>query len=86
MAPKYAMEGLYSVKSDVYSFGAWLQWNEEQVVELMDPLVADSCVPNEFLRYLHIGLLCVEEDAYNRLSMSPVVMLKSESTNLCQPK
>ncbi|PON85327.1 Cysteine rich receptor like kinase [Trema orientale] len=66
---------------------AWLLWNEEQVAELMDPLAADSCDTDEFLRYLHIGLLCVQEDAYDRPSMSSVVvMLKSESTTLCQPK
>ncbi|GMN49802.1 hypothetical protein TIFTF001_018962 [Ficus carica] len=66
---------------------AWQLWREDKVVELIDPLVADSYNFDEFLRYLHIGFLCVQEDAYDRPTMSSVVvMLKGESTALCQPK
>ncbi|CAH2056714.1 unnamed protein product [Thlaspi arvense] len=43
--------------------------------------------PDEFLRYMHVGLLCVQEDAYDRPTMSSVaVMLKSETVTLCQPE
>ncbi|KAL5578977.1 hypothetical protein UlMin_011419, partial [Ulmus minor] len=66
---------------------AWQLWNEGQVLELMDPLVADSCDQEEFLRFIHIGLLCVQEDAYDRPTMSSVVqMLKRESITHNQPK
>ncbi|KAG6641606.1 hypothetical protein CIPAW_09G086200 [Carya illinoinensis] len=69
---------------------AWTLWNEgNPVLELMDPLLKESCSPDEFLRYLHIGLLCVQEDANERPTMSSVVvMLKSDSTttSLCQPQ
>ncbi|KAL6207074.1 hypothetical protein ACLB2K_024319 [Fragaria x ananassa] len=65
---------------------AWQLWNEGEVLELMDPLLKDSCSPNEFLRYIHIGLLCVQADANKRPTMSSVVlMLKSESISLAKP-
>lgn len=67
---------------------AWQLWNEGRGMEMMDPvLVVDSS--DEFLRYLHVGLLCVQEDPYDRPAMSSVaVMLRSssESTTLSQPK
>ncbi|XP_060675677.1 cysteine-rich receptor-like protein kinase 15 [Ziziphus jujuba] len=66
---------------------AWNLWNEGKGLELMDPLLKDSCEANEFMRYVHIGLLCVQEDAYNRPTMSFVVhMLKSETISLSQPE
>nr|XP_028959109.1 cysteine-rich receptor-like protein kinase 10 isoform X2 [Malus domestica] len=66
---------------------AWQLWNETKGLELMDPLLKDSCSPNEFLRYIHIGLLCVQEDANNRPTMSSVVlMLKSETIILPRPE
>ncbi|KAM3749411.1 hypothetical protein ACB098_05G182900 [Castanea mollissima] len=60
----------------------------EYALELiMDPLLIDSFNRDEFLRYVHIGLLCVQEDACDRPTMSAVVvMLKSESVTLSQPE
>ncbi|XP_021819754.1 cysteine-rich receptor-like protein kinase 25 isoform X2 [Prunus avium] len=66
---------------------AWQLWNETKGLELMDPLLKDSCSPNEFLRNIHIGLLCVQEDANKRPTMSSVVlMLKSETISLSRPE
>ncbi|RVX07997.1 Cysteine-rich receptor-like protein kinase 10 [Vitis vinifera] len=66
---------------------AWQLWNEGKGSELMDPLLTDSCCQNEFLRCYHIGLLCVQEDAFDRPTMSSVVvMLKSETVTLRQPE
>lgn len=66
---------------------AWHLWNEGKGMELIDPLLCDSCPGGEFLRYMHIALLCVQEDAYDRPTMSWVVlMLKNESATLDQPK
>ncbi|CAL5410924.1 unnamed protein product [Camellia sinensis] len=65
----------------------WRLWNEGKGLELIDPLLMESCDLIEFLRNMHIGLLCVQEDAYDRLTMSAViVMLKSEVVTLSQPE
>lgn len=66
---------------------AWHLWNEGKGLELKDPLLSDSCPGDQFLRYMNIGLLCVQEDAYDRPTMSCVVlMLKNESVTLGQPE
>lgn len=66
---------------------AWKLWNEGKGLELMDPLLADSCSEEEFLRCMHIGLLCVQEDAHDRPSMSSVVlMLNRDTVTLSQPE
>ena len=66
---------------------AWQLWNERKALDLMDPCLKDSCHPNEFLRYVQIGLLCVQEDASLRPTMSSVVLtLKSEAHSLSQPE
>ena len=54
--------------------------------ELIDPMLSDSCNADEFSRYMHIGLLCVQEDASDRPAMSSVVlMLKSQNSFVPQP-
>ena len=66
---------------------AWNLWNEGNVMELMDPLLKQSCTANEFMRCVHIGLLCVQEDAYDRPTMSSVViMLTTETIILSKPQ
>ncbi|XP_058092176.1 cysteine-rich receptor-like protein kinase 10 [Magnolia sinica] len=65
---------------------AWTLWCEEKSLELIDPLITEACPTEEVLRCIHIGLLCVQEDAANRPTMSSVVvMLKSDPMTLPQP-
>ncbi|KAK2977258.1 hypothetical protein RJ640_005520 [Escallonia rubra] len=64
----------------------WQLWNQGKCLELIDPLSNDSH-DDEFLRYMHVGLLCVQEDAYDRPAMPSVVkMLMSDTVTLCQPE
>ncbi|XP_037496541.1 cysteine-rich receptor-like protein kinase 10 [Jatropha curcas] len=66
---------------------AWHLWNRGNELELMDPSLADACSVEDFSRYMNIGLLCVQEDACARPTMSNVVlMLKSETVTLQQPE
>ncbi|PON41059.1 Cysteine rich receptor like kinase [Parasponia andersonii] len=65
----------------------WQLWNEGKSLDLMDPCLKDSCYPNEFMRYIHIALLCVQEDANLRPTMSSVVLtLKTEALSLSRPE
>ena len=53
----------------------------------MDPLLDDVSSIRVALKYVNIGLLCVQENAADRPTMSDVVaMLSNESTALPYPK
>ncbi|XVE87864.1 hypothetical protein DITRI_Ditri19aG0022500 [Diplodiscus trichospermus] len=65
---------------------AWMLWNEGKGEELIDLNIADDCPIHEVLRWIHIALLCVQDDPALRPPMSSVVlMLGSRSVNLPQP-
>ncbi|XP_056171982.1 cysteine-rich receptor-like protein kinase 15 isoform X2 [Syzygium oleosum] len=65
---------------------AWQLWNEGRAMELMDPLLHNECCPEEFMKCVHVGLLCVQQDAFDRPTMSAVnVMLKMDAVILHQP-
>ncbi|KAI9112830.1 hypothetical protein K1719_016147 [Acacia pycnantha] len=65
----------------------WNLWREGKCLELMDPMLEDSNVDKgEVLKCIHIGLLCVQEDASDRPTMSTVVvMLASDTVNFPKP-
>ncbi|KAK7328005.1 hypothetical protein VNO77_22099 [Canavalia gladiata] len=66
---------------------AWRQWRHGSALELIDSSIGDSYSPSEVLRCIHVGLLCVQERAENRPTMSSVMlMLSSESPIMPQPR
>lgn len=55
----------------------------------MDPSLEESCSANdnEVLRYIHVGLLCVQDQAIDRPTMLDVIfMLKNETMSLPPPR
>ncbi|KAL1088607.1 hypothetical protein V6Z11_D08G263700 [Gossypium hirsutum] len=66
---------------------AWKLWIEDNILALADTeLVSKQCCHQEILRCIHVGLLCVQEHANNRPSMSMVIsMLNSEIIDLLSP-
>ncbi|XP_058182085.1 cysteine-rich receptor-like protein kinase 44 isoform X3 [Rhododendron vialii] len=66
---------------------AWRSWREGTTSNLIDPtLRANSSPASEMMRYIHIGLLCVQENVARRPTMgSVVVMLSSSSITLSVP-
>ncbi|KAK1280227.1 Cysteine-rich receptor-like protein kinase 8 [Acorus gramineus] len=76
--------GLRNSSFDLLSH-VWKHWNEGRVLELIDQSLGDYS-SSEAMRCVHIGLLCVQEDAADRPTMSSVVlMLGSLSTSLTVP-
>ncbi|XP_031260492.1 putative receptor-like protein kinase At4g00960 [Pistacia vera] len=73
---------------NLIGYVTWLLWNEEKGLELIDPGIEDaSRTPNEVLTCIHVGLLCVQDQATDRPTMSDVVsMLTNESLLLPAPK
>ncbi|KAK2995324.1 hypothetical protein RJ640_001846 [Escallonia rubra] len=66
---------------------AWELWREGNALKLQDPALGDSCVANQLLRTIHVGLLCVQESATDRPTMSEVIsMLSHDTVPLPAPK
>ena len=66
----------------------WQLWNEGKGLELIDPTIIDkSCPSSEILRCIHVGLLCVQDQATDRPTVLDVsTMLSSETVELLPPK
>ncbi|KAI5331027.1 hypothetical protein L3X38_021153 [Prunus dulcis] len=65
---------------------AWHSWNEGSGLDLVDEVLADSYSPSEVTRRVHIGLLCVQDNAAERPTMPDVVFMLSRETDRPQPK
>ncbi|KAL3807841.1 hypothetical protein ACJIZ3_000353 [Penstemon smallii] len=65
---------------------AWELWISNRGVELLDPAVGSPPV-GALLRYINVGLLCVQEDPNERPNMSIVIsMINNEIAVLPAPK
>ncbi|KAK4271411.1 hypothetical protein QN277_020111 [Acacia crassicarpa] len=80
--------GFYSPSKELNLLGhAWMLWKEGKALELVDSSFGDSSVESEVLRCIQVGLVCVQERAEDRPTMSSVVlMLSSETATMPQPK
>ncbi|KAJ9671797.1 hypothetical protein PVL29_025487 [Vitis rotundifolia] len=66
---------------------AWDLWKDSRGQELMDPVLEETLPRHILLKYINIGLLCVQESADDRPTMSDVVsMLGNECVHLPSPK
>ncbi|KAI4295837.1 hypothetical protein L6164_035838 [Bauhinia variegata] len=69
------------------SGAAWRLWNEGKEIEFVDAMLLEACHASLVIRWMHIGLLCAQEDPRHRPNMSDVVIqLGSESMALPKPK
>uniref|UniRef100_A0A251SGZ7 non-specific serine/threonine protein kinase n=2 Tax=Helianthus annuus TaxID=4232 RepID=A0A251SGZ7_HELAN len=64
----------------------WNLYNEGRSMELVDATFAESCHPQEVLRSIQVGLLCVQQNAGDRPNMSSVIMMLSGEHSFPQPK
>ncbi|VVB12209.1 unnamed protein product [Arabis nemorensis] len=84
--------GFYNLDRDLNLLGCvWRYWKKGKGLDIVDPIIIDSSPsnfrPHEALRCIQIGLLCVQERAEDRPTMSSVMlMLGSETTPIRQPK
>ncbi|XP_078166608.1 G-type lectin S-receptor-like serine/threonine-protein kinase At4g27290 isoform X2 [Carex rostrata] len=65
---------------------AWKLWEEGNIIKLLDDTVESSAFATELMRYVHVGLLCVQECPDDRPSMSSVFTMLSSDTLLQDPK
>ncbi|KAF3776431.1 G-type lectin S-receptor-like serine/threonine-protein kinase SD3-1 [Nymphaea thermarum] len=72
---------------EITSTVAWRFWSEGNVSEFIDPILRSTSSINEVERCMHMGLLCIQEYAATRPTMSAVVlMLGNSSLALPVPK
>ncbi|KAG7541786.1 Serine-threonine/tyrosine-protein kinase catalytic domain [Arabidopsis thaliana x Arabidopsis arenosa] len=65
----------------------WRLWSNGSPLELVDPSFGDNYQTHDITRCIHIALLCVQEDADDRPTMSAIVqMLTTSSIALATPK
>jgi len=59
----------------------WDSWNQGRAVNLLDPVLTRvSSRSDEVIRYVHIGLLCVQENVEDRPTMDSVIMMLSSNS------
>ncbi|ONI18595.1 hypothetical protein PRUPE_3G225400 [Prunus persica] len=77
----------YSVEhSRTLAGWAWELWKEGRGMEMIDASVRETYQPHEALRFIHVGLLCVEEAPADRPTMSSVIhMLQSNEASSLPP-
>ncbi|CAN7071317.1 unnamed protein product, partial [Brassica oleracea var. botrytis] len=55
-------------------------WRNGSPFELVDPDVGESCDSNEVTRFIHIALLCVQENHKDRPTLSTTIMMLTSNT------
>ncbi|KAI3721396.1 hypothetical protein L2E82_32406 [Cichorium intybus] len=65
---------------------AWRLYTEGKSLDLICPSLRDSCNILEVNRSIHVGLLCVQNYAHDRPTMSSVVMMLGGDGSLPPPK
>ncbi|KAI4298627.1 hypothetical protein L6164_032162 [Bauhinia variegata] len=71
---------------DLLSY-AWKLWKDGTSLEMLDSTLRGSINPNEVIRCIHVGLLCVQEDPADRPTTQTILlMLDSFSVTLPAPK
>ncbi|XP_010268928.1 PREDICTED: G-type lectin S-receptor-like serine/threonine-protein kinase At1g11330 [Nelumbo nucifera] len=65
----------------------WKLWSEGTILEMIDPALLEPSIQVEVMTCIHVGLLCVQEFAKDRPTMSSVMsMLSCEIATLPTPK
>ncbi|KAL7592226.1 hypothetical protein Lser_V15G33238 [Lactuca serriola] len=65
---------------------AWRLYKEDKSIELINASLLSSCVVSQVLRSIHVGLLCVQQHAEDRPTMSSVVSMLVSEVMLPPPK
>ncbi|KAI9123820.1 hypothetical protein K1719_005120 [Acacia pycnantha] len=64
----------------------WDLWEEGKALEVVDSTLGESYPVDVILRYIKIGLLCAQEIAVQRPSMSEVIFMLSNEVSLPSPQ
>ncbi|KAJ9537848.1 hypothetical protein OSB04_030581 [Centaurea solstitialis] len=59
---------------------AWELWQQGDALELKDPTLGDTCIVQQYLRTVHVALLCVQESAMDRPTTSDMISMLLNDT------
>nr|GMD83075.1 cysteine-rich receptor-like protein kinase 25 [Ipomoea batatas] len=71
----------FSAKSKIGQGGygsvykAWEHWRDDCPMKILDPTLGESYTENEVIPCMHIGLLCVQDNADERPTMTKVMLM-----------
>ncbi|KAK9085014.1 hypothetical protein Sjap_025425 [Stephania japonica] len=66
---------------------AWELWKDSRPLELVDPSMGNSFLEQEVVKFIQVAILCVQENAKDRPTMSSVIfMLGNETSTIPAPK
>lgn len=67
-------------------FQAWMLWKEGTVLELVDENIKEKCNLSEVLRCIHVSLLCVQQNQYDRPNIASAVLMMESEMEMAEPK
>ncbi|KAK9084975.1 hypothetical protein Sjap_025386 [Stephania japonica] len=65
---------------------AWELWRKSRPLELVDGAMGTSFPKQEVVKFIQVGILCVQENANDRPMMSSVVFMLSNETTIPTPE
>ncbi|PRQ36649.1 putative protein kinase RLK-Pelle-DLSV family [Rosa chinensis] len=65
---------------------AWKLWNEGRALDLVDEVLGDSYSSSEVMKCVHVGVLCVQDNATDRPTMVDVASILSSEKDGPHPK
>ncbi|GAB2267240.1 hypothetical protein Dimus_002225 [Dionaea muscipula] len=63
----------------------WKYWKKKRILKLIDPVLRDGGVKEAMTQCIHIGLLCVAENAVDRPTMAAVGLILDGHTQSLPP-
>ncbi|KAJ3688697.1 hypothetical protein LUZ61_017861 [Rhynchospora tenuis] len=78
----------YNHKFSLYLLGyAWKLWHEDNLIELVEPAIQETCSITEVVTCVTVALLCVQDHVSDRPTMSSVlIMLESGTAASMSPR
>ncbi|KAK9092204.1 hypothetical protein Syun_027115 [Stephania yunnanensis] len=64
----------------------WELWREGRALELVEPSMGSSFPKEEVMKFIQVGILCVQESAKDRPTMSSVIFMLDNETTIPIPK
>jgi hypothetical protein len=61
---------------------AWEMYKDDKLLHLVDPMLNKDFCENEAIRFLKVGLLCVQEECRLRPRMSTAISMMTDEINI----